>query len=153
MDDNRRSVDRLSGGRLAHVYLPNTAGQGYTNFNRYYFAQIGKEGAVIDERFNGGGDIGGYIIDYLKRPQTNFFMTRYGSEFIPPRVESSGPKAMIINESAGSRAAMPAVALFRQEKVGKLVGKRTWGGLVGIFGFPQLLTAVLWPRRIWPSTT
>jgi len=138
MDDNRRKVDQMSGGRLAYVYLPNTAGQGYANFNRYYFAQIGKEGAVIDERFNGGGDIADYIIDYLKRPQTNFFMTRYGSEFTTPQNQIFGPKAMIINEYAGSGGdAMPW--LFRYEKVGKLVGKRTWGGLVGIFGFPQLI--------------
>ncbi len=138
MDDNRRKVDQLSSGRLAYVYLPNTAGQGYTNFNRYYFAQIGKEGAVIDERFNGGGDIADYIIDYLKRPQTNFFMTRYGSEFTTPQNQIFGPKVMIINEYAGSGGdALPW--LFRQEKVGKLVGKRTWGGLVGIFGFPELI--------------
>ncbi len=138
MDDNRRKVDQMSGGRLAYVYLPNTAGQGYTNFNRYYFAQIGKEGAVIDERFNGGGDIADYIIDYLKRPQTNFFMTRYGLEFTTPQNQIFGPKVMIINEYAGSGGdALPW--LFRQEKVGKLVGKRTWGGLVGIFGFPELI--------------
>jgi tricorn protease len=138
MDDNRKKVAQLSGGRLAYVYLPNTAGQGYANFNRYYFAQIGKEGAVIDERFNGGGDIADYIIDYLKRPQTNFFMTRYGSEFTTPQNQIFGPKVMIINEYAGSGGdAMPW--LFRNQKVGKLVGKRTWGGLVGIFGFPQLI--------------
>ncbi len=138
MDDNRRKVDQMSGGRLAYVYLPNTAGQGYTNFNRYYFAQIGKEGAVIDERFNGGGDIADYIIDYLKRPQTNFFMTRYGLEFTTPQNQIFGPKAMIINEYAGSGGdALPW--LFRDQKVGKLVGKRTWGGLVGIFGFPGLI--------------
>jgi tricorn protease len=138
MDDNRKKVDQMSGGRLAYVYLPNTAGQGYTNFNRYYFAQIGKEGAVIDERFNGGGDIADYIIDYLKRPQTNFFMTRYGLEFTTPQNQIFGPKVMIINEYAGSGGdALPW--LFRNQKVGKLVGKRTWGGLVGIFGFPQLI--------------
>jgi tricorn protease len=138
MEDNRRKVDQLSGGRLAYVYLPNTAGQGYTNFNRYYFAQIGKEGAVIDERFNGGGDIADYIIDYLKRPQTNFFSTRYGSDFTTPQNQIFGPKAMIINEYAGSGGdAMPW--LFRNQHVGKLIGKRTWGGLVGIFGFPQLI--------------
>jgi tricorn protease len=138
MDDNRRRVDQLSAGRLAYVYLPNTAGQGYANFNRYYFAQIGKEGAVIDERFNGGGDIADYIIDYLKRPQTNFFMTRYGSEFSTPQNQIFGPKAMIINEYAGSGGdALPW--LFRNQKVGTLVGKRTWGGLVGIFGFPGLI--------------
>ena len=138
IEDNRRKVDQLSGGRLAYVYLPNTAGGGYTNFNRYYFAQIGKEGAVIDERFNSGGDIADYIVDYLKRPQTNFFSTRYGADFTTPQNQIFGPKAMIINEYAGSGGdAMPW--LFRQRKVGTLIGKRTWGGLVGIFGFPALI--------------
>jgi tricorn protease len=68
IEGNRRKVDELSGGKLAYVYLPNTAGGGYTNFNRYYFAQVGKEGAVIDERFNHGGQLADYIIDYLRRP-------------------------------------------------------------------------------------
>ncbi|HEX4808852.1 MAG TPA: PDZ domain-containing protein [Bryobacteraceae bacterium] len=138
MEENRHKVDQLSNGRLAYVYLPNTAGGGYTNFNRYYFAQIGKQGAVIDERFNSGGDIADYIIDYLGRPQTNFFSTRYGSDFTTPQNQIFGPKAMVINEYAGSGGdAMPW--LFRQRHVGKLVGTRTWGGLVGIFGFPQLV--------------
>lgn len=138
MEENRKKVDQLSNGRLAYVYLPNTAEQGYSNFNRYYFAQIGKEGAVIDERFNGGGDIADYIIDYLKRPLTNFFTTRYGKDFTTPQNQIFGPKAMIINQYAGSGGdALPW--LFRDQKVGKLIGKRTWGGLVGIFGFPELI--------------
>lgn len=138
IEENRRKVDQLSGGRLAYVYLPDTGNGGFTNFNRYYFAQIGKEGAVIDERFNGGGQIADYIIDNLRRPQTNFFMTRAGAPFTTPQNAIFGPKAMIINEYAGSGGdAMPW--LFRQEKVGTLVGKRTWGGLVGIFGFPELM--------------
>ncbi len=138
IEANRRKVDQLSGGKLAYVYLPNTAGGGYANFNRYYFAQLGKDGAVIDERFNGGGDIADYIIDYLKRPQTNFFTTRYGQDFSTPQNQIFGPKVMIINQYAGSGGdAMPW--LFRERHVGKLVGMRTWGGLVGIFGFPQLI--------------
>ncbi len=138
LESNRRKVDQLSGGKLAYVYLPNTAGAGYTNFNRYYFAQLGKQGAVIDERFNGGGDIADYIIDYLKRPQTNFFTTRYGQDFPTPQNQIFGPKVMIINQYAGSGGdAMPW--LFRDRHVGKLVGTRTWGGLVGIFGFPELI--------------
>ena len=138
MEENRRKVDQLSNGQLAYVYLPNTAGGGYTNFNRYYFAQIGKHGAVIDERFNSGGDIADYIIDYLGRPQTNFFSTRYGLDFTTPQNQIFGPKVMITNEYAGSGGdAMPW--LFRQRHVGTLVGTRTWGGLVGIFGFPQLI--------------
>jgi tricorn protease len=138
IEENRRKVDQLSGGKLAYVYLPNTAGAGFTNFNRYYFAQIGKEGAVIDERFNGGGQIADYIVENLKRPQTNFFSTRYGDAFSTPQNQIFGPKAMIINEYAGSGGdAMPW--LFRQRGVGPLIGKRTWGGLVGIFGFPPLI--------------
>jgi tricorn protease len=138
IEDNRRKVDRLSGGRLAYVYLPNTGEGGFTNFNRYYFAQIGKEGAVIDERFNGGGQIADYIIDNLSRPLTNFFMSRAGDPFTTPQEAIFGPKAMIINEYAGSGGdAMPW--LFRQRNIGPLIGKRTWGGLVGIAGFPVLI--------------
>lgn len=138
VEDNRRKVDKLSGGKLAYVYLPNTAQGGFTNFNRYYFAQVGHEGAVIDERFNGGGQIADYIIDNLRRTQTNFFMTRAGQPFTTPQNAIFGPKTMIINEYAGSGGdAMPW--LFKNQHVGTLVGKRTWGGLVGIFGFPELI--------------
>ncbi|MGD0132135.1 MAG: PDZ domain-containing protein [Bryobacteraceae bacterium] len=138
IEENRRKVDQLSGGRLAYVYLPDTGDSGFTNFNRYYFAQVGKQGAVIDERFNGGGQIADYIIDNLSRPLTNFFMTRAGQPITTPQEAIFGPKAMIINEYAGSGGdAMPW--LFRQRNIGPLIGKRTWGGLVGIFGFPALM--------------
>jgi len=138
IEENRRKVDQLSGGKLAYVYLPDTAEGGFTNFNRYYFAQIGKQGVVIDERFNHGGQIADYIVDNLRRTQTNFFMTRVGAPFTTPQDAIFGPKAMIVNEYAGSGGdAMPW--LFRQEKIGPLIGKRTWGGLVGIFDFPSLM--------------
>ncbi len=138
IEENRRKVGKLSGGRLAYVYLPNTSVAGYTSFNRYYFAQEDKAGAVIDERFNGGGAAADYIIDYLRRPLMNYFMTRDGEPFTTPTGSIFGPKVMIVNELAGSGGdLMPW--LFRKAKVGKLVGKRTWGGLVGIFGFPPLI--------------
>jgi tricorn protease len=138
MDENRRKVDQLSGGRLAYVYMPDTGGGGFTNFNRYYFAQVGREGAVIDERFNGGGQIADYVIESMRRPLWNYFSTRWGEAFTTPVGSIFGPKAMIVNEYAGSGGdAMPW--LFRQAKLGPLVGKRTWGGLVGIFGFPALM--------------
>jgi tricorn protease len=138
MDDNRKKVEQLSGGRVAYIYLPNTAQAGYTNFNRYYFAQIGREGAVIDERFNGGGDVADYIIDNLKRPLMSLWHTREGDDFTTPQDQIFGPKAMIVNEYAGSGGdALPW--MFRQQHVGTLIGKRTWGGLVGIFNFPDLL--------------
>jgi len=138
IEDNRRKVDQLSGGRLAYVYLPNTSTAGYSNFNRYYFAQVGKQGAVIDERFNGGGSVADYIIDYLKRPVLSWWATRAGEDFTTPAGAIFGPKVMIINEMAGSGGDFMPWA-FRKARVGPLIGKRTWGGLVGIFGFPALM--------------
>lgn len=138
IEGNRRKVDQMSGGRLAYVYLPNTSGDGYTNFNRYYFAQIDKEGAVIDERFNGGGSAADYIIDYMRRPLMNYWTTREGEDFTTPVASIYGPKAMIVNEYAGSGGdLMPW--LFRKAGIGPLVGMRTWGGLVGIYDYPQLI--------------
>jgi tricorn protease len=131
-------VDKLSGGKLAYVYLPDTAFGGYTNFNRYYFAQIDKQGAVIDERYNGGGTAADYIIDYMRRPLMNYWTTREGEDFTTPVGSIFGPKAMIINENAGSGGdAMPWY--FRKAGIGPLVGKRTWGGLVGIYDYPPLI--------------
>jgi tricorn protease len=138
VEDNRRKVDQLSGGRLAYVYLPDTARGGYTNFNRYFFAQVGKEGAVVDERFNGGGTAADYIVDYLRRPLMNYWTTREGGDFTTPLGAIFGPKVMIINEFAGSGGdALPWY--FRKAGVGPLLGKRTWGGLIGIYDYPPLL--------------
>ena len=138
IEGNRRKVSELSGGKLAYVYLPNTGGAGYTNFNRYYFAQIDKEGAVIDERFNGGGSAADYMIDYMRRPLMNYWSTREGEDFTTPVSAIYGPKTMIINEYAGSGGDL-LPWLFRQNKLGALVGKRTWGGLVGIYTYPVLI--------------
>jgi tricorn protease len=138
VEDNRRKVDRLTGGRVAYLWLPNTHVGGLTAFNRYFFAQVDKEAAVIDERFNGGGLLAEYVIDYLRRPLMNFISTRDGRDQLFPATAIYGPKVMIINEMAGSGGdAMPYY--FRQQKVGPLVGKRTWGGLVGVGGYPTLL--------------
>jgi tricorn protease len=138
VEDNRRKVDALSGGRLAYVWLPDTGEGGYTNFNRYYFAQIGKDGAVIDERFNGGGLIADYIIDYMRRPLMGYFASRDGHDYITPVGSIYGPKVMIINEYAGSGGDMMPW-LFRAAGIGPLVGMRTWGGLVGMAGAAMLM--------------
>lgn len=138
MEGNRRKVDQLSGGKLAYVYLPDTATGGFANFNRYYYAQVGKQGAILDERFNHGGDIADYIIDQLKRTPEMINSTREGDDVIEPAQSIFGPKVMIINQMSGSGGdAMPW--LFRKNKVGTLVGVRTWGGLVGIGGYPPLI--------------
>jgi tricorn protease len=131
VEQNRRTVDKLSNGQLAYVYLPNTGQPGYTSFNRYYFAQQDKQGAVIDERYNGGGSAADYIIDVLQRDFDGYFNNVAGDRvpFTSPSAGIWGPKVMIINEMAGSGGdLMPW--MFRSRKIGTLVGKRTWGGLV-----------------------
>jgi tricorn protease len=137
IEDNRRKVDELSGGRLAYVHMPDTSSGGYTNFNRYFFAQIGKEGAIIDERFNGGGLLADYVIDYLRRPLQAYFTQREGEDFVMPTSAIFGPKAMLINEFAGSGGDYMPWA-FRDAKIGPLIGRRTWGGLVGVSGVPLM---------------
>ncbi len=138
IEDNRRKVDQLSGGRIAYVHVPDTGEEGYTNFNRYFFAQVGHEGLVVDERFNHGGSAADYIIDYLRRPLMSYFSSRDGGDLTVPQGAIFGPKAMLINEYAGSGGdLMPW--MFRKSKLGPLIGKRTWGGLVGIGGYPPLM--------------
>ncbi len=138
IENNRRHVDEVSGGKIAYVHVPNTAGAGYTSFNRYFFSQVGKEGAIIDERFNEGGQLADYIIDHLKRPLMSKVVTREGHDWSSPSEAIYGPKVMIINEMSGSGGdALPWY--FRKAGVGQLVGKRTWGGLVGIGGYPELI--------------
>jgi len=146
MEDNRKKVDALSGGKLAYVYVPDTAVNGFTYFNRYYFAQNAKQGAVIDERFNGGGWIADYIVDWLQRPLLMAARTREGKDEVIPRV-IFGPKVMLINQYAGSGGdALPW--MFRKLGTGPLIGTRTWGGLIGIGGYPPLMDggAVTAPR-------
>jgi tricorn protease len=142
IEDNRRKVAQMTGGRVAYVWLPDTTGGGLMAFNRYYFAQVDKEGAVIDERFNSGGRLAEYIIDYLRRPLMCYVSTRDGQDQLFPATAIYGPKVMIINQMAGSGGdAMPY--FFRHQKVGPLIGKRTWGGLVGTGDYPALLDGTL----------
>jgi tricorn protease len=138
IEGNQKKVDQLSGGKLGYVYLPDTAGGGFTNFNRYYFAQTEKQGAIIDERFNGGGQVADYFIEVMARHIESYWAPRYGAIEHTPNAGIYGPKIMIANEFSGSGGdALPW--LFKQAKLGPLVGKRTWGGLVGIASIPVLM--------------
>jgi tricorn protease len=138
IDSNRRKVDELSGGKVAYVYMPNTAGAGYTNFNRYFYAQLDKQALVLDERYNEGGFIADYIVNVLGQKLLSGAVERDGKPVHDPEGAIFGPKAMIINQSAGSGGdAMPWY--FRKANLGTLVGVRTWGGLVGIGGYPTLI--------------
>jgi tricorn protease len=140
IENNRKMVDKLSNGLLAYVWLPNTGDGGYQNFNRYYFAQKNKKGAIIDERYNGGGSIADYIVDLLSRDLMGYFNNPIGDKqpFTAPNAGIFGPKVMIINETAGSGGDMLPY-MFKKRKIGPLVGTKTWGGLVGIWDVPDLI--------------
>lgn len=130
VEDNRRKVDELSNGRLGYVWVPNTGGPGYVSFNRYFFAQQNKEGAVIDERFNGGGLLDDYMVDLMTRSLRAGLTNEVpnGQAFSLPG-GILGPKVLLINELAGSGGDFFPWA-FRQQNAGQLIGMTTWGGLV-----------------------
>jgi tricorn protease len=140
VESNRRLVDKLSNGQLAYVYLPNTGQPGYSSFNRYYFAQQDKQGAIVDERFNGGGSAADYVIDVLQRDFDGYFNNTAGDRypFTSPAAGIWGPKVMIINEMAGSGGDLMPY-MFKYRKIGLLVGKRTWGGLVHTADTPAFI--------------
>jgi tricorn protease len=140
VEDNRRLVDRRSGGRLAYVWVPDTGQSGYESFNRYYFAQQDRDGAVIDERYNNGGTAANYIVDVLARERYGYFNNPVGERrpWSTPIAGIWGPKVMVVNEMAGSGGDLLPY-MFRARGVGPLVGSRTWGGLVGIWDTPPLV--------------
>ena len=131
VEDNRRRVDSLSQGRLAYVWVPNTSGPAIAAFDRYYFAQQDRQGAVIDERFNGGGLLDDYMVGIMSRRLVGGVTTNVPGAR-PTRLPASGilgPKVLLTNELAGSGGDyFPWV--FKQLGVGPLIGTRTWGGLV-----------------------
>jgi tricorn protease len=138
VEDNRRKVDEMSKGRLAYVYMPDTGGAGLAAFERDFYAQLGKEGLVLDERYNGGGKIADSVIERLSRNVLCHWVTRDGWAGRTPFGSMPGPKAMIVNQLAGSGGdALPW--MFKKLKLGPIVGVRTWGGLVGISGYPPLM--------------
>ncbi|MEM7247453.1 MAG: PDZ domain-containing protein [Acidobacteriota bacterium] len=138
VEDNRRRVDQLSGGRLAYVYMRNTGGSGRQDFDRDFYSQLHKKGLILDERYNGGGQVADYIIEVLSRKVTTYWMNREQWLGYSPATAMEGPKVMIINESAGSGGDWMPWA-FSNAGLGPLVGTRTWGGLVGISGYPALM--------------
>jgi len=138
VEDNRRKVSEMSGGKVGYVHVPDTNVGGWVSFNRYYFSQVGKEGMVIDERFNHGGEADDYFVEMMDRPLMSMWTSRYGKDFPGPLSAIFGPKAMIINQYAGSGGDYFPWH-FRKAGIGPIIGKRTWGGLVGILDFPTLM--------------
>lgn len=138
VEGNIKKVSDASNGQVAYVYVPNTGSGGFEYFKRYFFPQVNKAGIIVDERFNGGGQLADYYIDLLKRPVQSYWRYRYGKDQKAPNASIQGPKVMLIDETAGSGGDYLPY-LFRQAKLGTIVGKTTWGGLVGVLGYPELI--------------
>lgn len=138
IERNRKYVEEKTGGRIGYVYVTDTGVDGQNDLIRQFYPQVGKEGLIIDERWNGGGQIPTRFIELLDRPATNMWAGRDGRDWHWPPDSHQGPKVMLINGLAGSGGdAFPAY--FRMKGLGKLIGMRTWGGLVGISGNPGLI--------------
>jgi tricorn protease len=138
VEGNIRKVHAATNGRVAYVYVPNTASLGHTYFKRYFFPQADKDAVIIDERFNGGGSVADYYIEILQKKEIAWWTMRYGADMKTPSASIQGPRAMLIDETAGSGGDL-LPWMFRKNQMGPLIGKRTWGGLVGILGFPVLM--------------
>lgn len=138
VEGNRKRVEEASDGKVGYVYLPNTAGGGFTYFNRMFFAQSDKAAMIIDERQNGGGQAANYITDVLSRQYLSGWQDRDGMTFDTPGGAVFGPKVMLIDQDAGSGGDFLPYS-FKRMGIGKLIGKRTWGGLIGIATNPQLI--------------
>jgi tricorn protease len=138
VEGNLKKVDQATGGRVAYVYVPNTSTQGHEYFKRYFYPQADKDAIIVDERFNGGGLVADYYIDHLRKPLVSYWNMRYGADLKTPSASIDGPKVMLIDETAGSGGDL-LPWMFRKFKIGTLIGKRTWGGLVGTLGFPVLM--------------
>ena len=138
VEGNLKKVNEATNGRVAYVYVPNTTTLGHIYFKRYFFPQVNKDAIIVDERFNGGGQVADYYIDLLRRPFVSYWNMRYGDDIKTPGGTILGPKVMLINELAGSGGDL-LPWMFRKFNLGKLIGKRTWGGLVGTLGFPVLM--------------
>ncbi|MCC6358514.1 MAG: PD40 domain-containing protein [Phycisphaerales bacterium] len=138
IERNRAYVEQKSGGKVGYIYVPDTGVNGQNNLFRQFYGQIDKAALIIDERWNGGGQIPTRFIELLNRPVTNYWARRDGKDWTWPPDSHQGPKCMLINGLAGSGGDM-FPWLFRFNKLGKLIGTRTWGGLVGITGYPPLI--------------
>lgn len=138
IEAKRRYVDEKSDGKIAYVYVPDTGVNGQNDLVRQFYAQTDKQAMIIDDRWNGGGQIPTRFIEMLNRPIVNYWARRDGRDWMFPYDAHHGPKCMLINGSAGSGGdAFPAY--FKMNGLGKLIGMRTWGGLVGISGNPSLI--------------
>jgi len=138
VETNRAYVKKVSGGKIGYMHVPNTSQQGIVEFMKGFYSNSDAEAFVIDERYNGGGWIPTFFIEYLMRQPQTVFKPRYGVDQDLSAQSLVGPKCMLINEFAGSGGDM-FPWLFKRNNLGPLIGTRTWGGLVGIQGFTNAI--------------
>lgn len=138
IEKNRNYVEQKSGGKVGYIYVPDTGINGQNNLFRQFYGQIDKQALIIDERWNGGGQIPTRFIELLNRPVTNYWARRDGRDWMWPPDSHQGHRCMLINGLAGSGGDM-FPWLFKFNKLGPVIGMRTWGGLVGISGNPGLI--------------
>jgi tricorn protease len=138
VEHNRAYVEKQTGGDVGYIHVPNTGVDGQNELFRQFYGQVNKKALIIDERWNGGGQIPTRFIELLNRPATNCWARRDGNDWVWPPDSHQGPKCMLVNGLAGSGGdAFPHY--FKMFKLGKVIGTRTWGGLVGISGNPDLI--------------
>ncbi len=131
-------VDRLSGGKVGYVHLPDTALAGNRMLQKLFYSQASKPALLVDDRYNGGGFIPDRMIEMLSRTTLAFWARRGVDAMRTPGFAHDGPKAMLVNGYSSSGGdALPY--FFRKEGLGPLVGTRTWGGLIGLSGNPEFV--------------
>jgi len=138
VESNRQYVEKESGGRIGYIHVPDTGGRGQRELFRQFYGQMNKDALVIDERWNGGGNIADRFIELLNRPIYLHLFERYENDWRVPTLSHQGPKCMLINGESGSGGDIFPY-LFRKAGLGKLIGMRTWGGVIGISRNPSLI--------------
>jgi len=138
VENNMKKVDKATNGQVAYVYVPNTTSAGHEYFKRYFYPQANKKAIIVDERYNGGGQLADYYIDMLNKPVQAYWNFRYGKDLKSPSASIQGPKVLIADENAGSGGDYFPY-LWRKFNMGTIVGKTTWGGLVGVLGYPEFI--------------
>jgi tricorn protease len=138
VEGNIEKVSKATNGRVGYVHIPDMGVPGLNEFVKYYYPQLRKEGLIVDVRGNGGGNVSPQIIERLRREAAMIGIARNAAPSFNPDGTLVGPKVMLIDEFSASDGDIVAYR-FRQYKLGPIVGKRTWGGVVGIRGTLPLL--------------
>lgn len=135
VENNRRIVSEATNGRVGYIHVPDMGAEGYSEFHRYYFAEVEKESVIIDVRYNGGGHVSPLLLEKLARKRIAYNVNRWGAPEPYPHESILGGVVAITNEYAGSDGDIFSHS-YKLMGLGKLIGKRTWGGVIGI-----------WPRH------